>query len=133
MFIHDLKPKEKLAFLSLARDLIQCDGEITEKEKPAIDRICLEMGVSPDTKPPFSSRKIAFESIRRREARCKVMLELIGLAYVNGTFPAKEKGLIRSAAKAWKLTNAEVVEMTDWVHSLFGLYHEASTFWTRRR
>lgn len=133
MFLHLLNPSQQEAFLSLALELVEIDGDFSASEKAHLERFFAE------TKLPFSlsaiekatpkTRPLLLERFTSQQAKVCLLLELIGLGYADGNYCESEQAMIADLARGLGLHEAEVAQFQDWVKRFFLLFQEATFFW----
>jgi hypothetical protein len=125
MFLERLVQPEKEAFLALAREYIQTDQKATAEELALLGQMCRAMGLDPTMQLPARPRAELLAAFASRRSRVCAMLELLGLALVDGEFDARERELVFETASAFGFAEAELQAMARWHDRCRGLLREA--------
>ena len=125
MFLHDLSPEQRRAFLVLARQVIDADRRLSIQEVERLDRLYVEAGVPAemaDAPGAVGDLNLLFPSNR---ARVVVVLELLLVAYSDGRLDPRETQTIRDTAARLGIDAATWEDATDWAHRYQALVAEA--------
>lgn len=133
MFLHLLNPPQKEAFFALALEFVEIDGDFSLSERERLEQSFAE------TKLPFSlssiekatplTRPALLAPFSSQQAKVCLLLEMIGLGYVDGKFCDREETYVDQMTVALGLHAAEVMQLKDWVKRFFLLYQETAFFW----
>ncbi|HEX8299507.1 MAG TPA: TerB family tellurite resistance protein [Rubricoccaceae bacterium] len=127
MFLHDLSPEQRRAFLVLARQVIDADRRLAIQEVERLDRLYLEAGMPAemaDAPGGVGDVNLLFPSDR---ARIVVVLELLLVAYADGRLDPRETEAVREVAARLGLDAATWEDATDWARRYQDLLDEADT------
>ena len=127
MFLHDLSPEQRRAFLVLARQIIDADRRLAIQEVERLDRLYVEAGIPAemaDAPGGVGDLNLLFPSER---ARVVVVLELLLVAYSDGRLDPRETEAVRAVAARLGLDAATWEDATDWARRYQGLLDEADT------
>ncbi len=125
MFLHDLSPEQRRAFLVLARQVIDADRRLAIQEVERLDRLYVEAGVPAemaDAPGGVGDLNLLFPSDR---ARVVVILELLLVAYSDGKLDPRETQTIRDVAARLGIDAATWEDATDWAQRYQALLAEA--------
>ncbi len=125
MFLHDLSPEQRRAFLVLARQVIDADRRLAIQEVERLDRLYVEAGVPAemaDAPGGVGDLNLLFPSDR---ARVVVILELLLVAYSDGRLDPRETQTIRDVAARLGVDAATWEDATDWANRYQALISEA--------
>ena len=120
MFLHELTPDERVAFLALARSLVTADQHLDLGEIAVLHHLAAELGVSvqtggaADAPPPEE----AFATLRAREI---AILELLRLAYADGRFGGEEVVLVTDLAARFRIPGNRLRAFDSWVRDYITL------------
>ena len=102
MFLNQLSYQEKKMFLDLSIHVAKANDELAANEKAMISEYCTEMQLPPielyETEP-FGTT-IDYFALAEEKIKKIVLLELLGLAYVDGTYDESELKLIKKYTEA---------------------------------
>ncbi|HEX9952854.1 MAG TPA: TerB family tellurite resistance protein [Rubricoccaceae bacterium] len=127
MFLHDLSPEQRRAFLVLARQIIDADRRLAIQEVERLDRLYVEAGVPAemaDAPGGVGDLNLLFPSER---SRVVVVLELLLVAYSDGRLDPRETEAVREVAARLGLDAATWEDATDWARRYQALLDEADT------
>lgn len=114
MFLTELLPEEKEAFLELAYLIAESDGKQSIYESSIIERYQKEMGLE-----NYSIQGLAFEDILEKfnSDRTKniVLTELLQLIYSDGIFQDQERESFHQIIEHFGLNPNEFNSFKDWI------------------
>ncbi|MDX2305378.1 MAG: hypothetical protein NW226_21385 [Microscillaceae bacterium] len=130
MFLSLLNPREKLAFLALAKKVIISDKIIAQSEMVLYKSMRREMDImdellGEDIKDyeienlPTSISQLCAE-FTTKKAKISALMELIGLGFVDGKFVAQEREIIYEIALYFGIRREETDSYIDWATRLYG-------------
>lgn len=128
MFLHTMTQTEKLAFVGLARAIVEADGVTHEAERELLRAIALEAGARIEDVPPRVVDDTLIEAFPTPRSRRAAMLELMGIAFADGSMHRSESAVITDVARQFKIADEDVIWMNRWVARQVGLAAEAERF-----
>lgn len=129
MFLHYLNDHEKKAFLTLAKEFIIVDGELSHEEEHLMTIMKAEMGIDTGYPDGQISRSELFKMFESRRSQIAAIIEMQGLGYANMEYHTQEKAFVHEMAESFGLTEDELAEIDDWVVRQVALLYEANEFW----
>ena len=129
MFLHYLNASEKKAFLTLAKEFIIVDGELSHEEEHLMTIMKAEMGIDMGYPDGQISRQELFRLFENRRSQIAAIIEMQGLGYANMEYHTQEKAFVQEMADSFGLTEDELAEIVDWVVRQVALLYEANEFW----
>jgi len=133
MFLNNLTPEQKKAFLAIAMRIIGADGLLDPRERQMIEMMRYEMGMFTETDLP--GKYVALEELATpfdtHKSKVIVMLESIALAYADEEFAGEEEKILREMALIFGFSEEEANAMENWVERYRGLIKEASEMFAR--
>jgi hypothetical protein len=129
MFLHHLSENEKKAFLTLAKEFILVDGELSAEEEELVDIMETEMGIHEGFPQNQYSRQELINMFDSRRSQIAAIIEMQGLGYANMEYHTQEKAFIHEMAEAFGINDEELAEIDDWVVRQVALLYEANEFW----
>jgi hypothetical protein len=129
MFLHYLNESEKKAFLTLAKEFILVDGELSHEEEHLMTIMKAEMGIQHGYPDGQISRTELFRMFENRRSQIAAIIEMQGLGYANMEYHTQEKSFVQEMADSFGLTEDELAEIDDWVVRQVALLYEANEFW----
>lgn len=129
MFLHYLTETEKKAFLTLAKEFIIVDGELSHEEEHLMTIMKAEMGLENGYPDGQISRQELFKMFESRRSQIAAVIEMQGLGYANMEYHTQEKAFVQEMAESFGLTEDELAEIDDWVVRQVALLYEANEFW----
>jgi uncharacterized tellurite resistance protein B-like protein len=130
MFLGLLDNEQKITFLGLARQVVTADTSLRPEELDKLDRMRDEMNISKEALVPNPSLEILPEIYPDRKSRAIVILELMGMAYIDSSFDWRENRLISDIAKKFDISDDQLISMQDWVIRLRDMLDEAIDLWS---
>ena len=127
MFLHELSPEQRRAFLVLARQVIDADRRLTIQEVERLDRLYVEAGVPAemaDAPGAVGDLNLLFPSDR---ARVVVVLDLLLVAYADSRMDPREAQAIRDVAARLGVDAATWEDALDWARRHQALLEEADS------
>lgn len=106
MFLNSLNPTEKDNFMKLAVAVIKVDGVVEESEKQILSAYANEMQIPVcNLDEPYNADSIIKEFAMHSTLQTKriVFLELLALAFADGSYATEEKALVQQLANAFEL------------------------------
>lgn len=128
MFLHAMTRDERLAFIGLAKTIIEADGVTHEAEVNLLSAIALEAGTRAETVPRRAIDTTLRDVFSTKRSQRAVMLELLGIAYSDGELHERESLLINEIARQFRLTEDDVLWMENWVSRQIQLAADAERF-----
>lgn len=126
MFLHELTPEQRRAFLVLARQVIDADRRLAIQEVERLDRLYAEAGVGTehaDAPSAAGDLNLLFPSDR---ARVVVVLDLLLVAYADGHLHAREVEAVRDVAARLEMDAGTWEAALDWAQRYHALLEEAA-------
>lgn len=127
MFVHDLSPEQRRAFLVLAREVIDADNRLAIQEIERLDRLYVEAGVEAETAGAPSSTGELHLLFGTERARVAVLLELLLVAYADGRLHPSELDAIRRVAAGLRVDAGIFEHAVDWGRRHQALVEEAES------
>ncbi len=125
MFLHDLSPEQRRAFLVLARQVIDADSRLALQELERLDRLYVEAGLGTETASAPSVTGDLHLLFGTDRARVAALLDLILVAYSDGTLHPRETDAIRAAAARLHVDAGVFEHALDWGRRHQALIEEA--------
>ena len=132
MFLNELSPEQRSAFLVLAREVIQADERLTLLEVESLDKLYAEsgMGVENAAAPNAAGDlNLLFPTSRQRAV---VLIELLLVAYADGTLHPREESAIQRIAARLEIDQGMWSHLLDWSRRYSALAVEARAFGRQR-
>ena len=126
MFLHHLSATEKKAFLTLAKEFILVDGELSPEEQNLIDIMKAEMGIHEGYPDGQISRDELFKLFTNRKSQIAALMEMQGLGYANMEYHVQEKAFVHEMADSFGVSEEELNQIDDWVVRQVALLYEAN-------
>jgi len=126
MFLHELSPEQRRAFLVLARHVIDADHRLAMQEVERLDRLYVEAGVPAETASAPSGvgdLNLLFGTPR---SRVVVLLDLLLVAYADGDLHERELASVRSVAARLGVDAGTFEAALDWAQRHQALVDEAA-------
>lgn len=124
MFLKYFSGTQKKAFLALAYKLAMADNVLTPEEKERLMDMIEEAGVDfNESMSKFEVRRL-IKPFERLLERIYLLVELIGLEYVDKDFDFKENEIIMEICEEWKIRGELLMKLEDWVFRYNSLLNE---------
>jgi uncharacterized tellurite resistance protein B-like protein len=130
MFLNHLSETEKKAFLTLAKEFILVDGELSPEEEDLVKIMEAEMGIREGFPDGEKSRKELFSMFENKKSRIAALIEMQGLGYANMEYHIQEKAFVNEMAESFGITEDELDRIDEWVVRQVALLYEANEFWS---
>ncbi len=127
MFLQQLTHKEKLAFDALARHLAASDGTLAPQELALLEQLRFELALGEDVAPDARSVTTLAADFTTPRGRRIALLELLGLAHVDREFHPTESDFLRQIARAWDVSETELLVLDGWTLRMLAVVREAET------
>lgn len=113
MFLNLLRPDQQIAFIHAARAVAEQDGQVTEVEVALLDGLRAECGLAelPPTEADADVAGMAADVLQDDVARRVFMLELAGVALIDGEAHPAEVELVGAFGAALGVTGDALAEM----------------------
>ena len=128
MFLENLEPREKRAFLALAHKVVHADGVLAEREARILATLSDAIR-EPALEGTLEELAAVFQS---RRSRVSALLELMGIGYADGEYHVAEIESVAEIARALGFSDDELVGLENWVVRQVALIEEAAGFWTAK-
>ncbi|TAE72574.1 MAG: hypothetical protein EAZ85_09355 [Bacteroidetes bacterium] len=123
MFLNILEKKEKEAYFALAKKLIHADNEVAHQESVLMKAMQQEMQWESENlsylSENLSIQELCNIFVEKRTRVCAIM-ELIGIAFVDGEFVTAEQDLIYEIGDCMKMDHEEINMYIDWAKRVYG-------------
>jgi uncharacterized tellurite resistance protein B-like protein len=129
MFLNHLSQNEKKAFLTLAKEFILVDGELSPEEEDLVAIMKSEMGIQEGFPEGEKSRQDLFKMFENKKSRMAALIEMQGLGYANMEYHIQEKAFVKEMAESFGITEEELDRIDEWVVRQVALLYEANEFW----
>lgn len=106
MFLNSLNPTEKNNFMKLAVAVIKADGVVEESEKQILSAYANEMQIpvcNLDEQSNVDNIIKEFAMKSTLQTKRIVFLELLALAFADGSYVAEEKTLVQQLANVFEI------------------------------
>ncbi len=126
MFLHELRPEQRRAFLVLAREVIDADNRLAIQEVERLDRLYVEAGVGTETASApaaVGDLNLLFGTPR---ARIVLLLELFLVAHADGQLHSDELDALRGIARRLHTDAGTFEAAVDWSRRHQQLVEEAA-------
>ena len=126
MFLKQLTPAEKEAFINLCVHAASANDIVEEKEFEMIEEYCKEMGISFfDVSKDIEIDRVinVFSDSETRHKRI-VLLEILGLLHADGCYDNKEKYFVFDLANKIGLSEADVLLQSELIERYLSLVQE---------
>ena len=116
MFIEYLNKEEKEVFFSLALDLVRVDDAFSLDEKEKIKQLSLRiLGEEGHDVEHLYNDLSTLENLSKKKI---VLMELVGLCYVDGGYCESEKKFIHEVAGKMEVDNVTLKDIENWALGL---------------
>ena len=116
MFIEYLNKEEKEVFFSLALDLVRVDDAFSLDEKEKIKQLSLRiLGEEGHDVEHLYNDLSTLENLSKKKI---VLMELVGLCYVDGDYCESEKKFIHEVAEKMEVNNVILKDIENWTLGL---------------
>ncbi|MBS4216251.1 hypothetical protein [Neobacillus rhizophilus] len=117
MFLAELQPEEKRAFLELAAMIANIDGNLSIFESSVLSKFQKEMGLK-----DYQIEGLAIEDIlitfKTERSKNIVLAELLQLIYSDGVFQEKESETIQIIKEHFGFDANEFGSFKDWIEKI---------------
>ncbi|WP_423800575.1 hypothetical protein [Neobacillus sp. SAB-20_R2A] len=117
MFLAELQPEEKKAFLELAAMIANIDGNLSIFESSVLSKFQKEMGLK-----DYQIEGLAIEDIlitfKTERSKNIVLAELLQLIYSDGVFQEKESETIQIIKEHFGFDANEFGSFKDWIEKI---------------
>ncbi|MGZ5243196.1 MAG: hypothetical protein ACXWDO_06170 [Bacteroidia bacterium] len=120
---------EKKAFLTLAKEFILVDGELSKEEEDLVRIMKAEMNIENGYPEGQISREELFKMFESRRSQITAVIEMQGLGYANMEYHLQEKEFVNQMADSFGIDSNELADIDDWVVRQVALLYEANEFW----
>jgi hypothetical protein len=116
---------EGINILAIAMKIVGADRHLDPKERQTIEGMRYEMGLFIETDIPSGSIEELAQPFDSRQSQVILILEAIGLAYVDEEFHGEEQKILRALALIFGFSEEEANAMENWVLRFRELHKEA--------
>ncbi|MEH7117288.1 TerB family tellurite resistance protein [Neobacillus vireti] len=117
MFLAELQPEEKAAFLELAVLIASIDGNLSIYETTVLNRYQKELGLL-DYQPAGMDIGDILNSFKSERSKNIVLTELFQLIYSDGVFHNHEEEFIRIIKEHFGFDSDEFGSFKDWIEKI---------------
>ena len=130
MFLHELSTDQRVAFLVLARQVIDADRRLAMQELERLDRLYIEAGIPAETAASATSVADLEGVFPTERSRVVVVLDLLLVGYADGALHPAEETSIRQIAARLGLDAGVWEHALDWARRHQHLIREAEEMGT---
>ena len=117
MFLAELQPEEKTAFLELAVLIASIDGNLSIYETTVLNKYQKELGIL-DYQPAGMDIGDILNSFKSERSKNIVLTELFQLIYSDGVFHNHEEEFIRMIKEHFGFDSDEFGSFKDWIEKI---------------
>ncbi|MEH7419019.1 hypothetical protein V7266_27700 [Neobacillus drentensis] len=117
MFLEELQPEEKIAFLELAVIIASIDGNLSIFETSILNKYQKELGLE-DYEPAGMNLDDILNSFKSERSKNIVMTELLQLIYSDGVFHEQEGEFVRLIKEHFGFESNEFGSFKDWIDKI---------------
>lgn len=117
MFIDFLNKQEQEVFMSLANEIVRVDGELDKSELERIESLALR--INGDSKAHIP-KKPNLSIITKKETKRIILIELIGICYIDGNYCNKERKYVNDLAEKFNIA-IDLKNIENWVSDFIKL------------
>jgi uncharacterized tellurite resistance protein B-like protein len=129
MFLNNLSDEEKKAFLTLAKEFILVDGELSPEEEDLVRVMKAEMNIEEGYPEGQMTRQQLFKKFDSRRSQVSAIIEMQGLGYANMEYHTQEKAFVQEMADTFGISDEDLNNIDDWVVRQVAMLYEANEFW----
>ena len=129
MFLNNLSDEEKKSFLTLAKEFILVDGELSPEEEDLVRVMKAEMNIEEGYPEGQMTRQQLFKKFDSRRSQVSAIIEMQGLGYANMEYHTQEKAFVQEMADTFGISDEELNVIDDWVVRQVAMLYEANEFW----
>lgn len=126
MFLHELSPEQRRAFLVLARQVIDADRRLAIQEVERLDRLYVEAGMETEHADAPNAVGDLNHLFSTDRSRVVVLLDLLLVAYADGRLHPRETEAIRDLAARLQVDAGTWEGALDWARRYHVLVEEAA-------
>lgn len=126
MFLHELSPEQRRAFLVLARQVIDADHRLAIQEVERLDRLYLEAGLEAEHADAPNGVADLNHLFPTERARVVVVVDLLLVAYADGRLDPRETDAIRRVAAQLQVDAGTWETALDWARRYEALVEEGA-------
>ena len=127
MYLNLINEEGKHLFLKLAKAICNADGDFAESERAMISKYCQEMKIEDSKEVTDNNSKGTIKNLAaitdEREKKI-IVLELIGLAYVDNQFSKEEEKIIRDMVETFAIDGDYVKQCNQIVKKYIDIQRE---------
>lgn len=129
MFLNTLSPAQQRAFLLAARAVAEADGTVPEIEQALLEGLQMECGYDedPGRLPIGETLRAAEEALDSPAARNVFLMELAGVAVVDGIVVDEERELLGTFADRLGHSDAQLEEILEFAEDARTLVERGRT------
>ena len=117
MFLEELHPEEKTAFLELAVLIASIDGNVSIFETSILNKYQKELGLD-DYKPIGKALEDILNSFKSERSKYIVLTELFQLIYSDGVFHDQESKFVQLIKEHFGFESDEFGSFKDWIDKI---------------
>ncbi|HTE18185.1 MAG TPA: TerB family tellurite resistance protein [Armatimonadota bacterium] len=129
MFLHILNETQQKSFLSIAKQFIEVDTQLSEEEQNLLELMMAETGLDFDAELPEGNVEDLLAQFDTKQARAAVLLELIGVGHADNEFHAEESHFVQKIGRTFGVSDEQLQAMESWVTRQMALAQEVERFW----
>lgn len=128
VYLAELSPEQRSAFLVLARDIIRADERLTIQEVEQLDDLYEESGMGAETADAPNAAGDLNLMFPTSRSRAVVLIELLLLAHADRQFHPREEEAIYEIAARLQVDQGLWTNILDWARRFTALKAEARAF-----
>ena len=128
MFLMKLEENEKIAFMELARYIMEVNISDGEKEKEILKAYAYEMNVDLHERFEFSNIEDLLKTFKSRKYKKIVLLEIMALIYADENIDEEEEKIIQLMCNELDIPRHEAKIYEEWTKAILSLYKQGELF-----
>ncbi|NRD77826.1 hypothetical protein HPT25_10440 [Bacillus sp. BRMEA1] len=117
MFLAELQPEEKIAFIELAALIAKADGNVSVFESTVLNKYQKEMGLE-----DYQIKGLAIDDIlntfQKERSKNIVLTELFQLIFADGVYHDREVEIVQIIKEHFGFDSSEFSDFKDWIDKI---------------
>lgn len=128
MFLNRLTEKEKLAFMELARYIMENNESNGTKEQQILQTYAFEMQIDLDERLKYNNIEEILNIFQTKQHKKIVLIEIMALIYADNYLDEKEENIIQVMCNKFNISRNEAAIYEEWTKAIIALYKQGELF-----
>jgi len=128
MFLNRLTEKEKLAFMEIARYIMDNNKSDGKKEQQILQTYAFEMQIDINKRLKYKNIEELLNVFHSKQHQKIALIEIMALIYADNYLDEKEESIIQALCNKFNISRNEATIYEEWTKAIIALYKQGELF-----